>query len=103
MIDNWRWAGVPILSADRQGLARAAHRDRYPVQAGAARAVSRYAGRAAGPNDLTLHIQPEEGVTLQFGAKIPGPSMAIGAVRMEFDYRDYFHGRAEHRLRDPDL
>jgi glucose-6-phosphate 1-dehydrogenase len=42
------------------------------------------------PNDLILHIQPEESVTLQFDAKIPGPDMQIGAVKMKFDYRDYF-------------
>ena len=42
------------------------------------------------PNDLVLHIQPEEGVTLQFGAKIPGPRVWIGDVEMKFDYRDYF-------------
>ena len=42
------------------------------------------------PNDLILHIQPEEGVTLRFGAKIPGPSVQMGGVEMKFDYRDYF-------------
>ena len=42
------------------------------------------------PTISTLHIQPEESVTLQFDAKIPGPDMQIGAVKMKFDYRDYF-------------
>ena len=39
---------------------------------------------------MTLHIQPFEGVTLRFGAKIPGPSVRMGGVAMKFDYQDYF-------------
>jgi glucose-6-phosphate 1-dehydrogenase len=42
------------------------------------------------PNDLTLHIQPDEGVTLRFSAKVPGQSVHIGGVDMRFDYEDYF-------------
>ena len=90
MIDNWRWAGVPIYLRTGKSLAR--RRSEIVIQFKQApltlfrdTPVERLV-----TNDLTLHIQPEEGVTLQFGAKIPGPSMAIGAVRMEFDYRDYF-------------
>src|SRR5258706_6591163 len=41
-------------------------------------------------NRLVLHIQPEEGMSLRFGAKIPGPVMRMGAVEMNFDYVDYF-------------
>ena len=40
---------------------------------------------------LVLQIQPDEGISLQFGAKMPGPEMHLGAVRMDFNYRDYFH------------
>src|SRR5262249_61693006 len=42
------------------------------------------------PNDLTLHIQPEEGVTLRFGVKIPGPSVRVDGVDMKFNYQDAF-------------
>jgi len=42
------------------------------------------------PNDLTLHIQPEEGVTLRFGVKIPGPLVKIDGVDMKFGYEDAF-------------
>src|SRR5262249_54894717 len=42
------------------------------------------------PNDLTLGIQPNEGVSLRFGAKIPGPAVKIGDVEMKFKYEDYF-------------
>ena len=42
------------------------------------------------PNQLVLHIQPEEGISLQFAAKVPGPVMQLGAVDMNFEYADYF-------------
>ena len=48
IIDNWRWAGVPFYLRTGKSAAAAAHRDRDPVQAGAALAVPRHAGRAAG-------------------------------------------------------
>ena len=41
-------------------------------------------------NRLVIHIAPDEGISLRFGAKIPGPIMQLGAVEMDFDYVDYF-------------
>jgi glucose-6-phosphate 1-dehydrogenase len=42
------------------------------------------------PNQLVLHIQPEEGIALRFAAKTPGPIMRLGIVDMDFQYSDYF-------------
>ena len=42
------------------------------------------------PNQLVLHIQPEEGIALRFAAKTPGPAMRLGTVDMDFEYGDYF-------------
>src|ERR1700692_627653 len=42
------------------------------------------------PNQLVLHIQPEEGISLQFAAKVPGPVMRLGTVDMNFEYQEYF-------------
>ena len=42
------------------------------------------------PNDMRLLIQPEEGVTLRFSAKVPGPSVRMDGVAMKFNYREYF-------------
>jgi len=39
---------------------------------------------------MVLHIQPDEGISLRFGAKVPGIQVDIGAVNMDFQYRDYF-------------
>jgi len=41
-------------------------------------------------NRLVMHIQPDEGISLRFGAKVPGSVMKIGSVDMNFDYEDYF-------------
>ena len=81
-----------VLSAHRQ-IDDAAHdRDRDPVQAGAVRAVSRHAGRRPDARMCwRLQLQPDEGISLQFGAKKPGPEIRLGGVRMDFKYRDYFH------------
>jgi glucose-6-phosphate 1-dehydrogenase len=41
-------------------------------------------------NRLVIHVQPDEGISLRFGAKVPGPVMQLGLVNMEFDYaRDF--------------
>jgi glucose-6-phosphate 1-dehydrogenase len=90
MIDNWRWAGVPIYL--RTGKALAKRRTEVVIQfKQAPLALFRDTPvERLTPNDLILHIQPEEGVTLRFGAKVPGPSLHMGGVEMKFDYQDYF-------------
>jgi glucose-6-phosphate 1-dehydrogenase len=90
MIDNWRWAGVPFYI--RTGKALATRSTGVVIQFKQAPfAMFRDTPvECLTPNDLTLHIQPFEGVTLRFGAKIPGPSVRVGSVAMKFDYQDYF-------------
>ena len=89
-IENWRWAGVPFYL--RTGKALTAKCSEIIIQFKHApltlfhdTPVDRLA-----PNDLTLNIQPHEGIRLRFGAKIPGPAMRIGDVQMTFNYADYF-------------
>jgi glucose-6-phosphate 1-dehydrogenase len=94
IIDNWRWAGVPFYL--RTGKALAAkhsqiviHFKQAPLTIFHGTPVERLT-----PNDLTLDIQPDEGVSLRFGAKIPGMTMHIGDVEMKFRYSDYFQASA---------
>ena len=91
MMDNWRWAGVPIYL--RTGKALAKRRSEIVIrfkQAPFAMFRDTPVERLT-QNDLVLHIQPEEGVTLRFGAKVPGPEMRVDGVEMKFDYQDYFN------------
>jgi glucose-6-phosphate 1-dehydrogenase len=90
MIDNWRWAGVPFYL--RTGKALAARRTEIAIKFKHApfalfrdTPVERLA-----QNLLVLRIQPDEGASLQFNAKLPGPSIHIEGVRMDFKYKDYF-------------
>jgi glucose-6-phosphate 1-dehydrogenase len=89
-IDNWRWAGVPFYL--RTGKALARRRTDITVQfKQAPLTLFRDTPIERLPtNDLALHIQPEEGVTLRFGVKVPGPAMLIDGVDLKFAYEDAF-------------
>ncbi|MBV9341560.1 MAG: glucose-6-phosphate dehydrogenase, partial [Acidobacteria bacterium] len=89
-IDNWRWADVPFYL--RTGKRLAAQNTQIVIQFRRAPFVlfRDTAVENLLPNQLVLHIQPEEGISLQFAAKVPGPIMRLGAVDMNFQYADYF-------------
>ena len=90
-IDNWRWAGVPFYL--RTGKSMARRKTEIAIQfKGAPFALFREtAVEGISPNFLVLHIQPDEGVSLEFSAKKPGPEIQLGGVRMDFRYKDYFN------------
>lgn len=90
LIDNWRWADVPFYL--RTGKRLAARDTEIAIQFKRAPFVlfRKTSVERLTTNRLVLHIQPDEGVSLRFGAKVPGSVMAIGAVDMDFDYEDYF-------------
>ena len=90
LIDNWRWADVPFYLRTGKRLAArdteiAVQFKRAPFMLFRNTPIERLTS-----NKLVLHIQPDEGISLRFGAKIPGPTVSIGAVDMDFDYEDYF-------------
>ena len=90
MIDNWRWAGVPFYL--RTGKAMTKRDTEIAIQFKQA-PLALFRGTAVEaciPNWLVLQIQPDEGISLQFGAKLPGPEVQLGAVKMDFLYKDYF-------------
>ena len=90
LIDNWRWADVPFYLRTGKRLAArdteiAIKFRRAPFVLFRDTPVDRLSS-----NSLVLHIQPDEGITVRFGAKLPGPVLKIGAVDMNFDYEEYF-------------
>jgi glucose-6-phosphate 1-dehydrogenase len=89
-VDNWRWAGVPFYL--RTGKRMASRATYIVIQFRRAPFVLfRDTGvEKLMPNQLVLHIQPEEGIALRFAAKTPGPVMRLGTVDMDFEYSDYF-------------
>lgn len=90
MIDNWRWAGVPFYL--RTGKRLAARRTEIAVQFKRAPLVlfRDTPVNSLDANQLVMHIAPDEGLSLRFGAKVPGARMKVGQVHMAFDYSDYF-------------
>jgi glucose-6-phosphate 1-dehydrogenase len=89
-VDNWRWAGVPIYMRTGKRLAR-----KVTEIAVTLKPVPHLAFEAAGsvgvqPNQLVMTMQPNEGVSLSLGAKIPGTRMRIRPVNMEFLYGTAF-------------
>jgi glucose-6-phosphate 1-dehydrogenase len=91
MIDNWRWSDVPFYL--RTGKYLAARKTEIAIRfRSAPLAVLKGIAPAAGDaNWLVLRIQPNEGMSIEFAAKRPGPKVSLGAVRMDFSYKDYFH------------
>lgn len=89
-IDNWRWAGVPFYL--RTGKRLPARRTEIAIQfQQAPYALFRDTPiERLPPNIMTLRIQPDEGLSITFSAKRPGPEIKIDGVAMDFSYRDYF-------------
>ncbi len=90
LIDNWRWADVPFYLRTGKRLPKrvteiAIQFKRAPFVLFRNTAVEKMT-----PNRLVMHLQPDEGISLSFGAKIPGPIVQIGNVNMDFHYHDYF-------------
>ncbi|HTV60220.1 MAG TPA: glucose-6-phosphate dehydrogenase [Verrucomicrobiae bacterium] len=89
-IDNWRWAGVPFYVRTGKRLPKRCTEvvirfRRPPFVLFRKTSVDKIQ-----PNELVLHIQPDEGISLCFEAKVPGPVVRLGAVNMDFQYSDYF-------------
>ena len=89
-IDNWRWADVPFYLRTGKRLPKrttevAVQFKRVPSLLFRQTSVDQLT-----PNFLVLRIQPDEGINFEFGAKIPGPTLQMGSVNMDFCYADYF-------------
>ena len=89
-IENWRWADVPFYVRTGKRL-----KDRVTEIVIQFRRVplmlfQRTAVEHLTRNRLVLHIQPKEGISMEFQAKIPGPIVKLESVNMDFKYADYF-------------
>jgi len=92
-IENWRWAGVPFYIRAGKRLAKRVTEITIQFKLPPLLLFKDHEGKGAEgirPNVLSMRIQPDEGITLRFGAKIPGPSMNIGSVNMDFSYTEAF-------------
>lgn len=89
-IENWRWSGVPFYVRTGKRLARRKTQIAIRFKEAPCALFRNTSVNNPLPNWLVLRIQPDEGIALQFGAKVPGPVTKLGEVRMDFKYKDYF-------------
>ena len=95
MIENWRWAGVPFYLRTGKSLALKKSEVVVRFKQAPLTLFQNTPVESLTPNDLTLMIQPDEGASLRFCAKLPGPVMRIGDVEMKFNYSQYFREEAQ--------
>ncbi|MFF3561066.1 glucose-6-phosphate dehydrogenase [Streptomyces sp. NPDC002574] len=89
-IDNRRWAGVPFYLRTGKRLGRRVTEIAVVFQRAPHLPFSRTDTQELGQNALVIRVQPDEGVTVRFGSKVPGTSMEIRDVSMDFAYGESF-------------
>ncbi len=88
-LDNWRWLHVPFYI--RTGKRMSVQTSEIIVQfKSGPSTLFGGAGQTIQPNLLKIYIQPDEGISIVFNSKIPGPSLQLGQVDMKFKYQDYY-------------
>jgi glucose-6-phosphate 1-dehydrogenase len=91
-IENWRWAGVPFYLRAGKRLAKRATEITIQFKQPPQLLFKNQSGscRELQPNLITMRIQPDEGISLRFGAKVPSPNMEVCPVNMNFSYAEAF-------------
>jgi glucose-6-phosphate 1-dehydrogenase len=90
LLDNWRWAGVPFYLRTGKRLPRRSTEIAVQFKRAPFVLFRDTPVRCTNPNVLVLRIQPDEGISLAFDAKVPGPFERLGTVTMDFSYAEYF-------------
>ncbi|WP_256105392.1 glucose-6-phosphate dehydrogenase [Streptomyces sp. ODS05-4] len=89
-IDNRRWAGVPFYLRTGKRLGRRVTEIAVVFQRAPHSPFDQTATEELGQNALVIRVQPDEGVTLRFGSKVPGTSLEVRDVSMDFAYGESF-------------
>jgi glucose-6-phosphate 1-dehydrogenase len=89
-IDSWRWAGVPFYLRTGKALPTRVTEISVQFRRAPLALFARAGAPQFDPNILAVRIQPDEGILLRFGAKVPGPGLQIRNVNMDFRYGSSF-------------
>ena len=89
-VDNRRWAGVPFYLRTGKRLGRRVTEIAVVFQRAPHSPFDHTATEELGQNALVIRVQPDEGVTVRFGSKVPGTSMEVRDVSMDFAYGESF-------------
>jgi len=90
LVDNWRWAGVPFYLRAGKRLPKRVTEIRIMFKRPPHLTFGREAAQELEPNSITVRIQPEEGISLRFGAKVPSAGIRLRSVNMDFLYSSTF-------------
>ena len=90
VMDNWRWAGVPFYLRTGKRMAQRTTEMTIQFRQAPFHLFRETSIEHIGHNRLVLQLQPNEGISLEFGAKVPGPEIDMKPVRMDFCYADFF-------------
>ena len=93
-VDNWRWAGVPWYIRSGKRMPKRVTEIAIQFKMPPLMLFSRTTARDIEPNELVLNIQPDEGISLRFGSKVPGTGENIQPVKMDFSYSSSFNKAA---------
>ena len=85
-VDNWRWEGTPFYLRTGKRLPKRATEIAIQFRTAPHQVFSRESAEGLEPNALVLRIQPDEGISLKFGAKVPVQGIRIRSVNMDFVY-----------------
>jgi glucose-6-phosphate 1-dehydrogenase len=85
-IDNWRWSGVPFYLRTGKYLPESTSEVRVQFRPTPHVLFAAQLGQKLDPNALALRLQPNEGIYLRFNGKVPGMSLGVRPVRMNFSY-----------------
>ncbi len=100
-VDNWRWAGTPFYLRTGKRLPRRATEVAIQFKPAPHLPFASTAVETLEPNLLLLRIQPDEGASLRFLAKVPGPQIDLRVVSMDFAYGSAFLRSSPGGLRAP--
>jgi len=89
-LDNWRWAGVPFYLRTGKRLPERLTEVVVQFKRAPLMLFRDTPVRSLSPNTLMLRIQPDEGISLGFNGKVPGPFERLETVTMDFSYAKYF-------------
>lgn len=89
-VENWRWAGVPFYLRSGKSLPKRMTEIAVQFKAVPTMLFDEAANTGIDPNVLVMRIQPDEGITLKFNAKVPGQTVHIRPVSMDFRYGSSF-------------
>jgi glucose-6-phosphate 1-dehydrogenase len=93
-IDNWRWEGVPFYLRSGKHLAKRVTEIAIQFKRPPMLLFKSFAVEDVSPNVLVMRIQPDEGISLRFEVKPPGPGITVSPLNLKFNYSESFGNSA---------